>query len=165
MLRLAKVSKTFNENTPSEVRALKEVTITIETGSFVTIIGSNGSGKTTLLNVIAGIFPNEGGAIYLSGKPISSVPRYIRSRKISKVNQDAITNISNSFRKTYEAFFKKDFKLLRENATETADLHFNLSYNELSKSKGENSVILHYIIEGLWIISIINRLTIPVFEF
>ena len=56
MLELRRISKTFNPGTINEVRSLREVSLSIEDGSFVTVIGTNGSGKSTLLNAVAGGF-------------------------------------------------------------------------------------------------------------
>jgi len=56
MLELRHISKTFNPGTINEVRSLREVSLSIEDGSFVTVIGTNGSGKSTLLNAVAGTF-------------------------------------------------------------------------------------------------------------
>ena len=52
MLELKDVKKTFNPGTINEKKALNGVTITLEDGDFVTIIGGNGAGKSTTLNAI-----------------------------------------------------------------------------------------------------------------
>jgi putative ABC transport system ATP-binding protein len=56
MLETRRIFKTFNPDTPNEVRALRGVDLTIDEGSFVIVIGTNGSGKSTLLNAVAGTF-------------------------------------------------------------------------------------------------------------
>ena len=66
MLQLREVSKTFFAGTPNEVQALKGVSLQIDDGSFVTVIGTNGSGKSTLLNAVAGAFPLDRGSITLA---------------------------------------------------------------------------------------------------
>lgn len=61
-----KVTKSFND-----VRALEEISITIEDGSFVTLLGGSGCGKSTLLNMVAGLtFPTTG-KITLDGKQVA----------------------------------------------------------------------------------------------
>ncbi len=53
-----------------ELRALQGVSLEIEEGELVALIGSNGSGKTTLLNAISGLAPADEGEIAWKGKPI-----------------------------------------------------------------------------------------------
>ena len=57
MLEVRDIYKTFNPGTINEKRALKGVSLTLEEGDFVTVIGGNGAGKSTLLNAIAGVWP------------------------------------------------------------------------------------------------------------
>ncbi len=52
-------------------RALDEISLTIEDGTFVTILGASGCGKSTLLNMLAGLLPVSGGALTLDGAPIT----------------------------------------------------------------------------------------------
>lgn len=54
MLDLVHVSKTFNPGTVNEKKALDDVTLHLEKGDFVTLIGSNGAGKSTLMAAVAG---------------------------------------------------------------------------------------------------------------
>ena len=56
MLILSHTSKTFNSGTLNEKKALEDVSLSLEAGDFVTIVGSNGAGKSTLFNAIAGDF-------------------------------------------------------------------------------------------------------------
>ena len=59
MLKLENIVKIFNMGTINEKKALQGVSITIEDGDFITVIGGNGAGKSTMLNLIAGVFPPE----------------------------------------------------------------------------------------------------------
>lgn len=58
LIKFIKVNKSFDEQ-----EVLKELDLTIQKGAVHGIVGPNGSGKTTILNVLAGVFPVDGGAI------------------------------------------------------------------------------------------------------
>ncbi|MBR3228496.1 MAG: ATP-binding cassette domain-containing protein, partial [Erysipelotrichaceae bacterium] len=51
MLKIENISKTFNQGTVNERRALKDFSLEVQDGEFVTVIGSNGCGKSTLFNM------------------------------------------------------------------------------------------------------------------
>ena len=54
MLDIKHISKTFNPGTITEKLALHDVSLHLDAGDFVTVIGGNGAGKSTLMNSIAG---------------------------------------------------------------------------------------------------------------
>ena len=58
------------------VHALKGVSLKVEAGEIVTLIGANGAGKTTLLRTISGLVPSKAGRIVFEGKDISKVPAH-----------------------------------------------------------------------------------------
>ena len=88
MLEVKHISKTFNANTINEKKVLKDISITLEEGDFVTIIGGNGAGKSTFLNMIAGVYPIDSGKIILDGEDLSLQPEYKRANVIGRVFQD-----------------------------------------------------------------------------
>ena len=88
MLKLINVSKTFNKGTINEKQALKKLTLTLNDGDFVTVIGGNGAGKSTMLNMIAGVYPIDMGKIEIDGVNISRQPEYKRAKYIGRVFQD-----------------------------------------------------------------------------
>ena len=59
MLVVDHISKTFAKGTVNEHCAIKDLSITLKDGDFVTIVGSNGAGKSTLFNAICGSFLNK----------------------------------------------------------------------------------------------------------
>ena len=65
-LRLEQVSKHYIEDRHS-VYALKDISLTIEQGEFVFLIGSSGAGKTTLLKLMSGELTPDEGAVCLNG--------------------------------------------------------------------------------------------------
>lgn len=96
MLELNDIRKTFFAGTPNEVRALQGVTLAIERGSFVCLIGTNGSGKSTLLNAVAGSFLVESGRIELDGEDITKWAEHRRARLIGRVFQDPFSGTAPS---------------------------------------------------------------------
>ncbi len=58
------------------IHALKGVSLRVEQGEIVTLIGSNGAGKTTTLNTISGLFAPRTGTITLEGKTIAHTPAH-----------------------------------------------------------------------------------------
>ena len=90
MLKISNISKTFYPGTVNEKQALKDLSLHLEKGDFVTILGSNGAGKSTLFNAIAGTFPVDSGTIRLDGSNITSQPDYKRSKYIGRMFQDPL---------------------------------------------------------------------------
>ncbi len=88
MLKLERVSKTFNLGTVNEKKVLHEINLELQEGDFVTIIGGNGAGKSTLLNMISGLYPMDCGVITLDGENISLQPEFQRAKKIGRLFQD-----------------------------------------------------------------------------
>lgn len=88
MLQLRELEKTFFAGTPNQVRALRGVSLAIEPGSFVIVIGTNGSGKSTLLNAVAGSFPVDRGTIEIAGHDVTRWPEHRRAARIGRVFQN-----------------------------------------------------------------------------
>jgi putative tryptophan/tyrosine transport system ATP-binding protein len=88
MLKINGLYKTFASGTVNEVRALQDVSLQIEKGSFSAVIGTNGSGKSTLLNAVAGSFFPDHGTIRLFEKDITNWPEYKRASLVGRVFQN-----------------------------------------------------------------------------
>ena len=88
MLRLEHISKTFNAGTVNEKHALRELSLQLRPGDYVTVIGSNGAGKSTMLNAVAGVWPVDAGRILLDGEDITGQPEHKRAKHIGRVFQD-----------------------------------------------------------------------------
>lgn len=69
-------------------RALDGIDLSVEAGSFVTVIGSNGAGKSTLLRCITGHETADEGRIRLGGEDISGLPVHRRAARIGRIAQD-----------------------------------------------------------------------------
>lgn len=109
----------------SSVDVIKNITLFINKGDFIGLIGPNGSGKTTLLKVILGILPHRSGEIKLLGKSLNEFKDW---SKIGYVPQKA-TNIEPNFpatvreivsmgllsiKKIPKMFNKEDYKIIDE---------------------------------------------------
>lgn len=90
MLELNNVSITFHKNTVNERKALDGVSLRLEEGDFVTIIGSNGAGKSTMLNAISGTYEVDSGKVLLDGIDITRMKEYKRANKIGRLFQDPL---------------------------------------------------------------------------
>ena len=88
MLDLKNVSKTFHPGTVNARTALNDLTLHLDEGDFVTVIGGNGAGKSTLLNAIAGTFAVDCGSIAIGGQDVTRLPEYKRAALIGRVFQD-----------------------------------------------------------------------------
>lgn len=88
MLEIKNISKTFNPGTVNEKRALRNVSLTLRDGDFVTVIGGNGAGKSTMLNAIAGVWPVDEGQIIIDGKDVTKLPEHKRAAFLGRVFQD-----------------------------------------------------------------------------
>ena len=94
MLEIKNVSKTFNIGTINEKKALNKLSLKLNPGDFVTIIGGNGAGKSTMLNMIAGVYPIDGGQIIIDDVDISRMPEHKRAKYIGRVFQDPMMGTS-----------------------------------------------------------------------
>ena len=88
MLDMKNIRKTFNPGTVNEKTALNGVSLTLEDGDFVTVIGGNGAGKSTLLNAVAGVWPVDSGSISIGGADVTKLPEHKRAKYIGRVFQD-----------------------------------------------------------------------------
>jgi putative ABC transport system ATP-binding protein len=88
MLSIRDAQKSFQRGTPNERVALDRLSLILERGEFLVILGSNGSGKSTLFNAITGAFLLDGGKIVLGGADITWTPPHKRAFVIGSLAQD-----------------------------------------------------------------------------
>ena len=96
MLEIQQVYKTFHPGTVNAKRALNGISVTLNDGDFVTVIGGNGAGKSTLLNAIAGSFSIDSGQILLDGMDITRLPENKRASFLGRVFQDPMVGTAPS---------------------------------------------------------------------
>ncbi|MGN1001813.1 MAG: ABC transporter ATP-binding protein [Oscillospiraceae bacterium] len=90
MLYVDHISKTFNPGTVNEKTALRDLSLHLAPGDFVTVIGSNGAGKSSLFNAIGGSFYVDSGSIVLDGRDMTFLPEHRRSKVIGRMFQDPL---------------------------------------------------------------------------
>ena len=92
MIELNNIDKTYNKGKSNAFQALKDVSLTIEDGEMVAIIGKSGAGKSTLMHIIGCIDDFESGTYILNGDDISTIKEgkraKIRNKDIGIVMQD-----------------------------------------------------------------------------
>ena len=92
MIEIKNINKTYNKGKANAFQALKNVSLTIEDGEMVAIIGKSGAGKSTLMHIIGCIDDFESGTYILNGDDISSIKEgkraKIRNKDIGIVMQD-----------------------------------------------------------------------------
>lgn len=90
LLQIHNLKKVFGAGTINEKTAIRDLSLELSAGDFLTVIGNNGAGKSTLLNCIAGVFPADEGEILLDGRDITKMPEYKRAAYIGRVFQDPL---------------------------------------------------------------------------
>lgn len=80
MIQVKNVTKVFNENTPKEFYALKDMNFDIKKGEISLLNGVSGSGKSTLLALIAGLYKPSLGEIVINETSISKLPENFASK-------------------------------------------------------------------------------------
>ena len=88
MLEIKNIHKTFNEGTINEKKVFEGLSLTLEDGDFVTVIGGNGAGKSTMLNIVAGAYPVDEGQVIIDGVDVTKLPEFKRASYIGRVFQD-----------------------------------------------------------------------------
>ena len=85
LLRMEHISKSF-----PGVKALSDVTIDLQYGEVLALVGENGAGKSTLMKILTGIYPKDEGTINLQGKEIITVqsPKQAQELGISIIHQE-----------------------------------------------------------------------------
>lgn len=96
MIQLENIQVTFNPGTILENRVLRNVSLTVPTGQFLTIIGSNGAGKSTVLGVASGETPIITGQVMINGMDVTKQPVHQRAKLAARVFQDPLAGTCGS---------------------------------------------------------------------
>ena len=80
LLEINHLQKIFNENRPNQVEALKDISLNVETGDFIAIMGESGAGKSTLLNNIGTLGQATSAEILLNGTDLMTLQKKKRAQ-------------------------------------------------------------------------------------
>ena len=123
ILLIENITKYYGNKT-NITKALNNISLKVERGEFVAIMGASGSGKTTLLNVISTIDKVTAGHIYIDGKDITKLKG----------------NSLNKFRREKLGFIFQDFNLL-DTLTAYENIALALSIQKVKPKEIEKKVI------------------------
>ena len=91
MLEMRHITKVFNKGSVDEKVALNDLSLTLNDGEFVTVIGGNGAGKSTMQNAICGTWLPDSGQILLDSVDVTALPEHKRANYLGRVYQDPMT--------------------------------------------------------------------------
>ncbi|MDR0583919.1 MAG: ATP-binding cassette domain-containing protein [Treponema sp.] len=136
MIRLENIGLVFGQGFGDTITALKNINLTVQSGDFITIIGSNGAGKTSLYNAIAGTRPPTSGRIFIRDESAGGIPgkerditkeaEFKRARYIGRIFQNPLLGTAGkmSLADNMMICFKKGYKGLRISLTKNMKERF-----------------------------------------
>jgi iron complex transport system ATP-binding protein len=96
MLEVTDVSFAYGRRGAPAQRVLDGVSLHVERGTIVGLLGPNGSGKTTLLKIVAGVLQPQSGTVQIDGRPIEQLTRRELARRMAVVPQETQTTFDFS---------------------------------------------------------------------
>lgn len=87
-MQFHQITKVYNPGTVHETVLFHDFSLTVDKGSFVTVVGSNGSGKTSMLNILCGTIPVEDGTISIGGRNVTTMKEFRRYARMGRVYQN-----------------------------------------------------------------------------
>jgi iron complex transport system ATP-binding protein len=88
MLKVSEVSFSYARRRTSAQRVLDRVSLDVEPGTIVGLLGPNGSGKTTLVRIVAGVLQPQSGRVWVGGRPLEQLTRRDLARRVAVVPQE-----------------------------------------------------------------------------
>lgn len=88
ILELKNIEKTFHAGTVNENYVLKNLSLELNDGDYVTVIGGNGAGKSTMLNIITGTIAPDKGKIIIDSEDVTKLKEHQRAKYLGRVFQD-----------------------------------------------------------------------------
>ena len=138
-IRFKNITKTFGK-----VVANQNVSFALEEGKIYSILGENGSGKTTLMNMIAGIYKQDEGEVFVHGKEVHiNSPRDAFKQKIGMIHQHfKLVDVFNATENILLGLTKDDYKLFNIDQTEKSREHIQKALNDTSLSEEERKATI-----------------------
>ena len=130
-IRFEHITKTFGK-----VAANHDVSFSLEAGQIYSILGENGSGKTTLMNMLAGIYQQDSGEVYVNGEEATiTSPRDAYALRIGMVHQHfKLVNVFSATENILLGLTKEDYKLFNQDQKEKGLKHIAEYKEELAKA-------------------------------
>ena len=88
MLQATGISFAYGRRRTAGQRVLDGVSLAVERGTIIGLLGPNGSGKTTLLRILAGVLAPQSGSVTIDGRPIEQMSRRDLARRVAVVPQE-----------------------------------------------------------------------------
>ena len=138
-IRFENITKTFGK-----VVANHNVSFALEEGKIYSILGENGSGKTTLMNMIAGIYKQDEGKLFINEKEVDiNSPRDAYKHRIGMIHQHfKLVDVFNATENVLLGLTKEDYKLFNKDQKEKALEHINEAINDPKLSKEEKEAVI-----------------------
>ena len=138
-IRFKNITKTFGK-----VVANQNVSFALEEGKIYSILGENGSGKTTLMNMIAGIYKQDEGKVFVHGKEVHiNSPRDAFKQKIGMIHQHfKLVDVFNATENILLGLTKDDYKLFNIDQKEKSREHIQKALNDTSLSEEERKATI-----------------------
>ncbi len=117
MIEISHINKTYNLGKSNQTIALNNVSLSLQKGDWLMVMGTNGSGKSTLLNSIAGTTKIDSGTIKINSVEVQDLPTHKRSLFVSRLFQNPVLgtapelSILENFRIAFLHTKPKTFKL------------------------------------------------------
>ncbi len=120
-IKLENISKAFGR-----IKALDDISLQINEGEILALLGENGSGKTSLMNVIAGIYHPDQGAVYIDDEKVTiSSPKDAFKYKIGMIHQHfKLVNVFTAVENIVLGLEKEDYKKFKEEQIKEEEEYF-----------------------------------------
>ena len=109
----------------SRFKALDDVSVRIQDGEFIVILGASGSGKSTLLNIISGLEPSDGGSVSYDGQQLDQMSE----KELTKFRRDNTAYI-------FQQYYLLPHLTVEKNVRLGADLDHNKEYLKYIEAVG-----------------------------